>query len=295
MSQQRGNPRGRGGDQRGGNRGRGAGDRGRGGFQSRGRGGGGASSDLPLIYKGPGQVDQRLSQNQDLSVVKGFAQASDPARPLRPGYGTVGNPITVRANFFALKLPKNPIYDYNVEFTPKTDINRLKMRIFTLLEETPECQQFLSHIAHDKSSRLVSAKPLPQPLNISVPFYEEGASRPKPKDTVYTVSITLARKLEPNEITQSVLSAYFPCSALTQHHRYMEGQVQYRDYDPLPLISALNLVLQQYTSRNGVRVGKNKYFFPTSSEGFSLSPGIRAFQGFYTSVRPTFKQLMVNV
>lgn len=75
----------------------------------------------------------------------------------------------------------------------------------------------------------------------------------------------------------------------------MDGQAQFRNYDPLPLISALNLVLQQNASRTGVRVGKNKYFFPASSQGFQLGFGIQAFQGFYASVRPTYKQLMVNV
>lgn len=77
--------------------------------------------------------------------------------------------------------------------------------------------------------------------------------------------------------------------------RYMDGHPGSRDYDPLPLISALNLVLQQHASRVGVRVGKSRYFFPTSSRKFSLGPGVEAMQGFYTSVRPSYKQLMVNV
>jgi eukaryotic translation initiation factor 2C len=77
--------------------------------------------------------------------------------------------------------------------------------------------------------------------------------------------------------------------------RYLNGQTDARDYDPLPLISALNLVLQQHPSRTGVRVGKNRYFFPSSAEKINLGPGVEAWKGFFTSVRPTFKQLMVNV
>jgi len=75
----------------------------------------------------------------------------------------------------------------------------------------------------------------------------------------------------------------------------MEGQRSYRDYDPLPLISALNLVLQQHASRVGVRSGGNRHFFPTSLRKENLGPGLDAVQGFYTSVRPAFKQLLVNV
>ena len=77
----------------------------------------------------------------------------------------------------------------------------------------------------------------------------------------------------------------------------MDGDPQYRDYDPLPLISALNLVLQQHPTRSGVRVGKNRFFLPSSAENlkFGIGPGIQAVQGFYASVRPAHQQLMVNV
>jgi eukaryotic translation initiation factor 2C len=123
-------------------------------------------------------------------------------QPLRPGYGTIGRAVTLRANFFPVKVPKGPIYDYNVEITPKTDINRLKKRIFFLLEQSPLCLPHIGYIAHDRSMRLVSAKELPQPLDIQVPFYEEGESKPRPGATVYTVSITHFRNLDPGELTK---------------------------------------------------------------------------------------------
>jgi eukaryotic translation initiation factor 2C len=121
---------------------------------------------------------------------------------LRPGYGTLGNAITLRSNFFALKLPKMAIYDYNVELKPKTDINRLKGRIFELLEMSPQCAPLLSHIAHDRSQRLVSARQLEQPLDIQIPFYEDGQSGPQADAKTYTVSIIFHRKLDPNELTK---------------------------------------------------------------------------------------------
>ena len=79
----------------------------------------------------------------------------------------------------------------------------------------------------------------------------------------------------------------------------MDGAAEYRDYDPVPLISALNIVLQQYPTRTRLRVGKNRFFIPASAEKFAIGPatssGIQAVQGFYASVRPTHQQLMVNV
>jgi hypothetical protein len=76
---------------------------------------------------------------------------------------------------------------------------------------------------------------------------------------------------------------------------YIDGQPGFRDYDTLPFISALNLVVQQHVSRVAVRVGKSRYFMPTSRERCSLGPGMETVQGFYASVRPAFKQLVVNV
>ena len=42
-------------------------------------------------------------------------------------------------------------------------------------------------------------------------------------------------------------------------------------------------------------VGRNRYFFRAAAQPQSLGGGLEAWQGFYSSVRPTFKQLMVNV
>ncbi|KAI0942709.1 hypothetical protein AcW1_003267 [Taiwanofungus camphoratus] len=74
----------------------------------------------------------------------------------------------------------------------------------------------------------------------------------------------------------------------------MEGQPEYQDHDPLPLIPALSLVLQQHANKIGTRAGRNRYFFP-SSERRPLALGLEAWKGFFMSVRPAYKQLMVNI
>ena len=77
--------------------------------------------------------------------------------------------------------------------------------------------------------------------------------------------------------------------------RYLNGDVEARSYNPLPIISALNLVLSQYASRAGVVVGRNrnKFFFP--NETFNLGGGLEAWKGYYSSIRPSYKSLMVNL
>lgn len=85
----------------------------------------------------------------------------------------------------------------------------------------------------------------------------------------------------------------------TDAHRYLVGHAQYRNYDILPVISALNLILSAHPNRTqtggGVMVGRNRFFFPSASPPFPLGGGLEAWRGFYSSVRPSFNQLMVNV
>ena len=70
--------------------------------------------------------------------------------------------------------------------------------------------------------------------------------------------------------------------------------MQHRYYDTSPIVSALNLILTFLPQRMGVVVGRNRYFSPQIAEPFRLGGGVEAWKGIYASVRPTYKQLMVN-
>ncbi|KAJ7859445.1 argonaute-like protein [Mycena leptocephala] len=219
----------------------------------------------------------------------------DPARPLRPGYGETNRAIAVEVNFFPVRLPSNPIFDYTVEIQPETDLSRLKTRIFHLLEKSAICAPFLGHMAHDCSQRLVSAQKLPQPLDIAVPFYEDGEVGPRPGATVYTVSIKFGGNSTWRPRRGTLPSPRFTVSPfLILLLRYLDGDIGSRDYNAAPVISALNLVLQQHATKTAVRVGKNRYFFPDATAPVQFSLGISLCKDFHVGV-PTYKQFMVNV
>ena len=38
--------------------------------------------------------------------------------PLRPGFGAEGKVIKLRTNFFPVRVPKGPLYEYNIKITP---------------------------------------------------------------------------------------------------------------------------------------------------------------------------------
>jgi hypothetical protein len=140
----------------------------------RGGYGGGSRGGVPgdLIFRGPASVDQRLATLDQL--VSSFNKLNfNPERPHQPGFGTLGRPITLCANFFPVKPPKGPIYDCHLEIMPSTDIKRICACLFELLEQSDQdsWKQFVPFISHDSSQRLVPKKRLPQPLDVQVQYY----------------------------------------------------------------------------------------------------------------------------
>jgi hypothetical protein len=234
------------------------------------------------------------------------SNASGPERPPRPGYGTLGAPIKLRANFHAVRVPKNAVYyAYVVDIQGhRSNIREVRSRIFQLLEESPQCRQYKPHIAHDRSQRLISAKELPQPLTVQIQFYEEGESGPGSNATTYQVTIQFERTLDMKDVDRCVLldNLNSHIQFLWVHLcRYTDASPDARNFDLAPYLSALQLIFQSYPDKNGIRVGRRdgrsviKYFYDTPTRPSPLSPLLQAWQGFSVSVRPTFKQLMVNV
>ncbi|KAH8113207.1 Piwi-domain-containing protein [Phellopilus nigrolimitatus] len=220
----------------------------------------------------PAQADARLSDREQDALVSRFQalSASDPDHVVRPGFGKRGAAIAVRANFFALKYPKDVVlYDYPVVIAPDVVSLTVRKRVFELLESTLEVAPYLHEIAHDWTQRLVSRSRLPADFSATV---SEGPER------VYTVKV-----LEPKELRTADLD------------RYLRGEDA--DYNPLPIISAFNLVTTAHASHTGVP-DKKGYLFPPSVLGESplaLSAGLEAWKGFFATVRPAYGNLMVNV
>ena len=103
----------------------------------------------------------------------------------------------VRANFFTIRLPKKPIYDYTIKMTPDPG-RSIKERIFQLLEQHPKISPHARFIAHDKGERIVSAHELEQPLELNIDHYDEGA--PPANAKPYKIEITLKHTLDPQEL-----------------------------------------------------------------------------------------------
>jgi eukaryotic translation initiation factor 2C len=117
--------------------------------------------------------------------------------------------VKLRANFFPVKVPKRPLYEYDVAITPTagTTVRRVRRRIFQLAESSREwaTSGLKGLVAHDHSSKLIAAKQLPQPLTVKVAFYEEDEDGPKAGGKEYTLTIKFIQTLETQSLLKCVL------------------------------------------------------------------------------------------
>ncbi|KAM5533769.1 hypothetical protein V8D89_012544 [Ganoderma adspersum] len=247
------------------------------------RGGGGVRGGPPAIFAEgqPLEQDPRLAGPELSQLVQGFGPLRfQPVMPLRPSWGTLGKPGVLRTNFFAVHVPPGAaFFEYEVAISPKEQVKGdRRARVMQLVEQAPEFAPYVAHVAHDRSQRLISARKLPQPLEVPIEYREEG------------------RTDNPNPLKLTVEFKFLSELKMADLDRYISGKPKHRGIDTQPHISALNLILQQYAQKHGVRVSRNKYFFPSpSSEHDRLSLGIEAVHGFFISVRRAYKQLLANV
>ncbi|KAI0291922.1 Piwi domain-containing protein [Multifurca ochricompacta] len=243
---------------------------------------GGAPPSAPLIYKGdhPVKIDARIDA-ADALITNLRVLKHGPEHPVRPGYGTLGRAVVVRANFFPVNLERDTYYEYIVEISPepKSQKSRIKRRVLTLFELSAVARPYVDKVAHDGAQRLIAAERLPQPLRGNVEYYEDGDKGPSQNADRYSVEVKFSKELHTAPLK-----------------RFQEGDVA--DIDKAkkeidPLISALNLIMQRQAAQFGFRFGKNRYFFDEDRK--ELGPRLLALMGFYSSVRPVHKQLMVNV
>ncbi|KAF3318931.1 hypothetical protein TWF173_005341 [Orbilia oligospora] len=312
-------PRGGGrGDRGGGGGGRGdrgggggRGDRGRGGFAPRGgRGGGGAGGpsgeDFHLFRPsgGPTGVDRNVINHED-SLIASFKGLSvqpppdvpgdiEPAYPPRPGFGTTGEKVLVRANFFPIDIKppgggKNLIvHVYDIKVTP--DEQKKKAILKRVIQLFIQGHLAKHIVATDWSKTLFSPKKLPTDLvpegGVKIKLYFEDEKGPSEKSKEYTVEIKPSKNS-----TLDIGDLWSYVKGESDHkHKALNAK-----YSP-PLVQCLNIILSMFPSQNHVQFGSNSYFvLPPQGIKFPIGGGLDAIQGFYSSVRPGFDRILCNI
>lgn len=206
--------------------------------------------------------------------------------PHRPGYGTVGRPVLLWANYFDLAVQKDvQLYRYHIEIKPadnkgKTPTGKRAKRVIQLLMQ----QHFdMNQIVSDYSANLISHRQLTLEEAYTVTYMAENEDEPDEKAPTYQCGVQPTGSLSLAELVDHVTS--------TQAGLMFGSKAE--------IIQALNIVLGHHAkSQIAVATVAASRHFDTTTAGEdrrSLGGGLQVIRGFFMSVRAATARLLVNV
>ncbi|KAJ5642765.1 hypothetical protein N7490_006765 [Penicillium lividum] len=276
------------GEFRGDYRGRGRGDYGdlrggRGGFR------GGGNHGLRIFNEGKSipapdpQVEK--VENDTTKALVGHKKTA--LYPNRPGYGTLGKPVTLYANYMPFKAVGKPVFRYHVavgkEQGRKVPTKKARQIVRLLLEE--HFAKDIKNIATDYRSTLISCIDLglPGDKKYDVRYKGENELDYLDEPEVYSVTVGPTGTLDPTDLINYVSSSS------------VNGPLMQQDQ----ILAAMNIIIghQPKTDRSVVTLGGNKHysFDAATAERMSLGGGLEALRGFFISVRAATARVLLNV
>ncbi|KAK7843798.1 protein argonaute 5 [Quercus suber] len=201
--------------------------------------------------------------------------------PRRPGYGSVGKKIEVRANHFLVEVADRDLHHYDVTITPKITSKKVNGSVMTQLDTMYRESHFGNRrAAYDGRKSLYTAGALPfTSKEFIVKLQNEdhpassssGSSR---KERQFKVAIKLVAKHDLQHLKEFLIS---------------------RQSDvPQETIQVLDVVLRADPSLNYTVVGRS-FFHPSLGIQGELGDGIDYWRGCYQSIRSTQMGLSLNI
>ncbi|KAK1426252.1 hypothetical protein QVD17_14922 [Tagetes erecta] len=190
--------------------------------------------------------------------------------PARPGPGTIGRKLVIKANHFLVDLGQKDPYQYDVAISPEVTSKTKCREIMTLLTTSFG----VSHLgnlmlAYDGNKSAFAAGPLPFESKEFVIKINERRGR----EREFKVTIKFAAKKDLHHLRQ-----------------FING----RQHDsPHETIQALDVVLRESASKDREAVGRS--LFSAEFGRGDLGDGIEFWKGFYQSLRPTQMGLSLNI
>ncbi|XP_075489913.1 protein argonaute MEL1 [Primulina tabacum] len=196
------------------------------------------------------------------------------AQPARPGFGTVGQKVIVRANHFLVQVANRDLHQYDVSITPEVTSKRVCRLI---MKELVNCYH-TSHLgkrmlAYDGRKSAYTAGQLPfASKDFVVKLVDED--RADRREREFKVSIKFASKADLHHLQQ-----------------FLQG----RQLDiPQETLQCLDVVLRENPSNRFEVVGRS-FFSPQLGQKGVLGDGLEYWKGFYQSLRPTQMGLSLNI
>ncbi|KAJ5504057.1 hypothetical protein N7463_006931 [Penicillium fimorum] len=293
---------GRGGGDRGGSRGRGdggsssrgsdrgySGDRGRGSDRGGSRGGRIGSKGSSRMLTDP--VEAPSSRVQDFEDQ--YAAESAKVRPVfntlarRPGYGTQGRSIVLRANFFPMEFKPGIIFhSYRLKIKPEPKKGQQKFILESMLRKYPLFKKI--GVATDGATEIVTTELLPKDSPSFICSMSNGDGHGSGSSKNYT---------GPWEATLNLEHSYSPADMIAAAR---DINLREELKDEAPSLRVLNILMSAYPFKDpGVCIigkGRNKFFrMDRGKQSMDMRGGAEAVRGFFSSVRVCAGRIMINL
>ncbi|CAM0905571.1 unnamed protein product [Alopecurus aequalis] len=188
--------------------------------------------------------------------------------PARPGFGTAGRKMMVRANHFLVGFVDKDICHYDVVINPEPKTRRINRVIMTELTNKHRAALGGLLVAYDGSKSMYAAAELPfKVMDFSIKLGKER------REMEYKVTVRFAARANMYHLQQ-----------------FLGGRQ--RD-TPQDTIQALDVVLRESPSLNYVTVSRS--FFSTTFGRNDIGDGLECWRGYYQSLRPTQMGLSLNI
>uniref|UniRef100_A0A183T6C1 Protein argonaute-1 n=1 Tax=Schistocephalus solidus TaxID=70667 RepID=A0A183T6C1_SCHSO len=232
---------------------------------SSGTTGGGSSGGAPC-GSGGSTGGNGLGQHQPIQHTVQFEP------PPRPGRGTEGRPIALRANHFEIRMPKGFLHHYDVAISPDKCPRRVNREIIETMVNSMHYQKYFYNQkpVFDGRRNMYTRQPLPI-SNEKVSFVTlpgEG------KDRVFKVAIKHVSEV-----------------SLFSLEEALEGRTQ---RIPNDAVVSLDVIMRHLPSMSYTPVGRSFFQNPDGYEN-PLGGGREVWFGFHQSVRPSQWRMMLNI
>ncbi|KAF3839440.1 hypothetical protein F7725_018157 [Dissostichus mawsoni] len=192
--------------------------------------------------------------------------------PRRPGFGTVGKPIKLLANYFEVEIPKMDVFHYEVDIKPDKCPRRVNREVVEYMVQHFKPQLFGDRKpVYDGKKNIYTVLALPigsEKVEFEVTIPGEG------KDRIFKVSIRFLAKVSWRLLQETLVS----------------GRLQV----PLDSVQALDVAMRHLASMRYTPVGRS-FFSPPEGYYHPLGGGREVWFGFHQSVRPAMWKMMLNI
>ncbi|XP_020973401.1 protein argonaute 5 isoform X2 [Arachis ipaensis] len=206
--------------------------------------------------------------------------------PRRPGFGTLGKKIQVRANHFLVQVADRDLHHYDVAITPEVTAKSIRRILVNLLVTKYLKTNLGNRIpAFDGNKNLYTAGRLPfESQDFVIKLSDDdrkgssaasaSGSASKKREREFKITIRFAAKVELQNLIQ-----FLRC--------------QQRE-TPQDTIQALDVALRALPSEK-YNISGRSFFSPLLGQQGLLGGGIEYWRGYYQSLRPTQMGLSLNI